>query len=113
MALGHSLPLDGYGSATIGRKRGGGNDKGKRVGLLVGFGTGVLLICACLVLANGRWQQPTVLDEEMGKGVTTEDTQYCDSFDGWLKEKCLEARKKENSGPQSWSDDQVSHYPYM
>jgi len=75
------------------------------------------LMLACLVgvawqgQGGGAGDFPVQLEGEAepdaGASLSASDKQYCDSFEGWLKSRCEEARRKESTGPQFWTDDQV------
>lgn len=78
----------------------------KRVVKVLG---GFALVCL-LVAGTNQWGQGMVEleEDESSTAISSEGKEYCESFDGWLKEKCLDARRKEHAGPANWNDEQVS-----
>ena len=123
MALGEGNPSktgrgalgDGYGAAgdvvrgeTEAKSRQGGR-------LAIVGGAALVVMCACILGVALKPQQTTLeLEENAGMSLpppvdhlTAADKEYCETFQGWLKEKCLEARRKDATAPQFWDDDQV------
>lgn len=99
--------MGGYGATADGAGGEARSQRGKRVGL-VGVAALVLMM-SCLLAASWRGQAgPGELAESAPPvDLSASDKEYCDSFQGWLKTRCEDARRKEASGPAFWTDDEV------